>query len=77
MKCMICKHGLLENGFSTITLGKDTSTIVFKHVPSLVCDNCGEKYVDDAITSNLLIKANEIMKSGVVVEVREYQQEAA
>jgi len=77
MKCMICKHGKTQKGFTTITLDKKSSTIVFKHVPALVCDNCGEKYVEDTVTKELLKKAKEISESGVEVDIREYRLDAA
>ncbi|MCF6341164.1 MAG: type II toxin-antitoxin system MqsA family antitoxin [Sulfurimonas sp.] len=73
MKCMICKHGETQEGTTTITLERGTSTIVFKDVPALVCDNCGEKYVEDKITKSLLKNANDIIKSGVEVDIRKFQ----
>lgn len=76
MKCMICKHGETENGFTTVTLEKNGSTIVFKHVPALICDNCGEKYIEDKITSELLTSAKEIIENGVEVDIREYKLSA-
>lgn len=76
MKCLICKHGETEQGFTTVTLEKNGATIVFKHVPAHVCDNCGEKYVDDRVTAELLKKAQEIIKNGVEVDIREYQSAA-
>lgn len=72
MKCMICKHGETVEGTTTVTLEKDGATIVFKHVPALVCSNCGEEYIDSIITRELFEKAHEIQKSGVVVDIREY-----
>ena len=72
MKCMICKHGETADGFTTITLEKDGATIVFQKVPALVCDNCGEKYVDDTITSSLLKDANAIIARGAKVDIREF-----
>ncbi len=77
MKCMICKHGETVEGFTTVTLERDGATIIFQKVPALVCDNCGEKYVQGNITSILLLKANEIIKSGVKVDIQEYQLNAA
>lgn len=77
MKCMICKHGETETGFTTVTLEKNGSTIVFKHVPALVCDNCGEKYIEDNITAELLKNAQEIIKNGAEVDIREYKLSAA
>ena len=73
MKCMICKHGETKKGTATITLEKDSSTIVFKEVPAHICDNCGEKYIDDSITKELLKKAREIIKNGVEVDIRKYE----
>ena len=76
MKCMICKHGETQKGTTTITLERGTSTIIFKDVPALVCDNCGEKYVEDKITKSLLQNANDIIKSGVEVDIRKFQTAA-
>jgi len=73
MKCMICKHGETKKGTTTVTLEKDGSTIVFKEVPAHICDNCGEKYIDESVTKELLNKAREIVKNGVEVDIRKYE----
>ena len=72
MKCMICKHGETKEGTTTVTLEKDSSTIVFKEVPAHICDNCGEKYIDESTTKELLNKARSIVKNGVEVDIRKY-----
>ena len=77
MKCTICKHGETVEGFTTVTFEKKGTTIVFKQVPALVCDNCGEKYINEGVTKELLTKAQEIVKSGVEVDIRHYQLHAA
>ena len=77
MKCVICKHGVTFDGFTTITLEKNSSTIVFKDVPALVCDNCGEKYLDDNISKELLDNANQIISNGVEVDIRTFQKQVA
>ena len=73
MKCVICKHGETKLGTTTVTLEKNHSTIVFKEVPAKICDNCGEKYIDDTTTKELLKKAREIVKNGVEVDIRKYE----
>ena len=73
MKCVICKHGESQEGTTTVTLERGTSTIVFKDVPAQICDNCGEKYVDSAITKELLRKANELISNGTEVDIRKFQ----
>ena len=76
MKCMICKHGETKKGTTTVTLEKGGSTIVFKEVPAHICDNCGEKYIDDSVTKELLKKAREIVKNGVEVDIRKFETAA-
>jgi len=76
MKCVICKHGQSVKGITTITLAKDNATIVFKKVPAMICDNCGEEYLDGTISKELLIKAKRIIQSGVEVDIRNYQNVA-
>ena len=73
MKCVICKNGETTDGKTTITLERDSSTIVFKDVPAQICDNCGEKYVDAKTTKELLKKANELLKNGTEVDIRKFQ----
>ena len=72
LACLICRHGTLRLGTATVTLTKDELTLVVKDVPALVCGTCGEEYVDDATTSQLLNTAREAAKAGVQVDVRSY-----
>jgi len=73
MKCTICKNGNSYEGFATVTLERDGATIVFKDVPALICENCGEKYIDGKTTASLMKSSDEIIKSGVEVDIRKYQ----
>ena len=73
MKCVICKHGEVMPGAATITLELDGLTMVVKHVPARICENCGEQYVDEEIASGLFKTAEEMAKSGAQVDVREYK----
>jgi YgiT-type zinc finger domain-containing protein len=72
MKCIICKNGETKPGNATVTLEREGTTLVIKGVPADVCANCGEEYVDERITARLLKTAEEAVRSGVEVEVREY-----
>ena len=76
MKCMICKHGETKEGATTVTLERGNSTIVFKEVPAQICDNCGEKYIDEFTTKELLKKARDIIKNGVEIDIRKYEMAA-
>lgn len=73
MKCPICKHGSTRPGYASITLERDDATLVFKHVPAEICDNCGEEYVSEEVTGSLLERAGRAASEGVRVDVREYR----
>ncbi|CAN5717263.1 hypothetical protein BH24ACT20_BH24ACT20_16770 [soil metagenome] len=46
--------------------------LVFRRVPARVCEVCGEEYVEEEITSQLLSAAEEVAVSGILMDVREY-----
>lgn len=72
MKCVICKHGKTKHGRATVTLERDHTTLVVKGVPAEVCINCGEEYLTEDISALLLKTAEEAVKSGIQVDIREY-----
>lgn len=72
MKCVICRHGETVDGTATVTLTRGAMTLVFRDVPARVCDTCGEEYVDEAVSEQLLRAAEEAAKSGVQVDVRTF-----
>ena len=72
MKCVICKHGETRPGTATVTLERDNLTLVVKAVPALVCENCGEEYVDEQTTVRLLRTAEEAAQASVQVDIRQY-----
>lgn len=72
MKCVICRVGETEPGTTSVLLERDKTTLVFKNVPAEVCQNCGEGYLDEDTTDRLLQLAEEAIKSGVQVDIRQY-----
>lgn len=72
MICVICKHGQTRPGSATVTLEREDTTLVIKGVPAQVCANCGEEYVDEDTTARLLRTAEEAVRNGVQVDVRQY-----
>lgn len=43
-----------------------------KGVPAQVCPNCGKDYVSEQITAELLKTAEQMVKSGTLVDIRHY-----
>jgi YgiT-type zinc finger domain-containing protein len=62
MRCVVCRQADVRPGEPTVTLDREGPTLVIKHVPARVCPNCGEEYVDEAMTA----------RAGALVDVREY-----
>jgi YgiT-type zinc finger domain-containing protein len=77
VNCEICTSGATQPGRTTITLERGPTTLVFKEVPAQVCVNCGEAYVDQETTSELMRIAEEAVRAGVHVDVREFTAKAA
>lgn len=72
MKCVMCKTGDTQPGVTTLTLERDTTTIVFKGVPAQVCQTCGEPYISAEVTCYLQYLTQEAARIGVQVDVRHY-----
>ena len=72
MKCPICRHGETEKGFATVILERHATTLIFKKVPATVCNNCGEEFINETISSQLFKVAKQAVKMGVQLDVRNY-----
>ncbi|MBM4300825.1 MAG: type II toxin-antitoxin system MqsA family antitoxin [Deltaproteobacteria bacterium] len=69
MKCVICREGQTASGQATVTLQRGESTIIFKNVPAQVCSNCGEYYLSESVTNQLLTRAEAAVQSGAELEI--------
>ncbi|KAF0246254.1 MAG: hypothetical protein FD180_885 [Planctomycetota bacterium] len=72
MICVICRNGATAAGKTTVTLERGALTLVVRGVPAQVCPVCGEAYIDEAASAELLQTAEQAAKEGVRVEIREY-----
>jgi YgiT-type zinc finger domain-containing protein len=69
MRCSLCRHGLTEPGTVTVTLQRGYTTVIVKEVPAEVCDNCGEYYLDEAVTQRILDMAEQAVLRNAEVEI--------
>jgi YgiT-type zinc finger domain-containing protein len=72
MRCVICKHGETKPGLVTVTLERDEFIVVIKKVPAELCNNCGEYYLNDEITEQVLERAEVAVNNGAEVEIIRY-----
>jgi len=69
MNCLFCKHGETTPGQVTVTLQRGETTVILKDVPAEVCQNCGEYYLSDSVTDQVLNRAELAVKNGAEVEI--------
>jgi YgiT-type zinc finger domain-containing protein len=71
-ECVICKKASKKTGTTTVTLERGCLTMVVKCVPALVCPNCGEAYISESVTAELLKDAEERARTEAQVEIQQY-----
>lgn len=72
MKCVLCKHGDTRPGEVTVTLERGGTTVILKGVPAEVCENCGEYYLSEKISEQVLLRSEQAVKSGAEVEILQF-----
>jgi YgiT-type zinc finger domain-containing protein len=72
MTCLICKTGVMKDGFTNVVLSKGSATVVFKNVPARICDDCGEYWLDEAVADDLYRRSNQMFESGQELAVSSF-----
>ena len=72
MNCIVCHHGQTRPGTTTVTFHRDGQTVVVNEVPAEVCENCGEAYVTEDVTAQVLAIARAARETQVQVLVRDF-----
>ena len=70
MTCFYCK-GDTEQRLKTHAATLDSSVIIIKNVPALVCKQCGEVYFSDAVMQKLeaiIDRLDSIIKEVAIVD---------
>ena len=73
MKCLACKNGSPVPGETTFTAERDGVLVVVRHVPALICQTCGEEYLDDSVVEELYQQVEKAVKGGKEVTIQEFQ----
>lgn len=72
MRCVICKHGKTAPGHVTVTLQRGQTVVIMRDVPADVCQNCGEYYLDEAVTAKVYREAEAAVARHAEVEILRY-----
>ena len=69
MKCVICKSGETSEGLATVTLHRGQTIIIIKDVPAQICENCGEYYLSDEVSGQVMKLAEGSVNHNAEVEI--------
>ena len=72
MICVVCRESHTVSGFSSISFARDEFRAVVHQVPAQVCPACGESFLDEATTIDLLKRVEQILEEGVLDVVHDY-----
>jgi hypothetical protein len=53
-------------------LQREDCIVILKQVPADVCENCGEYYLNEAVTEEVLKRAEDAVSKGAEVEILRY-----
>ncbi len=74
--CTTCKNGTMQPGFTSVTFDKDNVVIVFRNVPALVCDLCGDYVIEGKIAKSLLNTAKDERSKGHQISILNFSKAA-
>ena len=72
-KCFVCGHNIINSGFTNKMLEDKGNFLIIKDVPSLICANCGEIYLE----TEVMLKLESILSRNISeLEIINYRQVA-
>jgi YgiT-type zinc finger domain-containing protein len=72
MICVVCREAHTISGFSSIIFERDEFRAIMHQVPAQVCPDCGESYLDETTTTDLLKRVEQIFEEGILDVVQDY-----
>ncbi len=72
MICLVCRKGQLINGLVSINFERDEFKAVINLVPAQVCPACGEAYLAEDVTEEVLSQAEKLSYEGMMEIAQDY-----
>ena len=72
MICLICRQAEIVDGLTTVHFERDEMRLVVNNVPAQICPSCGEAYVTEEVTVQLLRQAEIMSEDGIREKGIEY-----
>ncbi len=74
-KCPLC-GGEKAHGTTTFAVDIDSSLVVVRNVPALVCAQCGDAWIEDPVAAKLEAVVEDACTKHALVEVSQWQDVA-
>lgn len=65
MKCLDCKHNRFKKGTTVLPIERGKAILLITDIPTRVCENCGETYIDEAIAQDVQDLANDTLSGEI------------
>lgn len=72
MICLVCRKAQLLDGLVSINFERDEFKAVINLVPAQVCPVCGEAYLAEEVTEEVLSQAEKLSHEGMMEIVQDY-----
>lgn len=72
MNCSVCKRGRTAPGETSVVLEREPAIVIVRGVPADICDECGEYYLAEAVSTIVLRLGEEAVARGAEVEIVRY-----
>jgi len=72
MICLVCRKAQLIDGLTSINFERDEFKAVINLVPAQVCPACGEAYLAEDVTEEVLSLAEKVSHEGMLEIAQDY-----
>jgi len=72
MICLICRQAHIAHGFTSIHFERDEFRAVMHRVPAQVCPACGEAFLSELVTADVLQRVERIFLQGEIESVQDF-----
>jgi YgiT-type zinc finger domain-containing protein len=72
----VCGGSKIE-GTTTFFADLGSGVVVIRHVPALICDQCGADWIEDSIAETIEKIVEDVREKGSVIEMKEFSKIAS
>ncbi len=72
MICLICRKAEIQDGLVSINFERDEFKAMINLIPAKVCPACGEAFLDEQVTTQVLNQAEGLSQEGMTDIIQDY-----